>query len=101
MLRIRLARGGAKRRPFYRIVVAENRTPQTGRFIEKVGTYDPILADRDKRVRLKPDRIRHWLFVGARPSERVEWFLGRQGLLPMPTRRQRPKRSAPKAESGG
>lgn len=99
MLRIRLARGGAKHRPFYRIVVAENRSPQTGRFIEKVGTYNPILPDRDKRVSLKLDRIRHWLLVGAQPSERVEWFLGRQGLLPMPVRRLRPKRSAPRAKS--
>ena len=66
-LRIRLSRGGAKKRPFYRIVVADSRSPRDGRFIERVGTYNPLLAKDDaRRVTLKKDRIEYWLGVGAR-----------------------------------
>lgn len=84
-LRIRLARGGAKKRPYYRIVVADSRMPRDGRYIEKVGSYDPMLGKDDpNRVRLVEERIRHWLSVGALPSDRVARFLGRADIMPMP-----------------
>ena len=99
-VKIRLARGGAKKRPFYRIVVADTRTPRDGRFIEKVGTYDPMLAkDHPNRITLKEDRIKHWLSVGAQPTDRVARFLGDAELAPKPVWRETPKKSAPKAKA--
>jgi small subunit ribosomal protein S16 len=81
-LKIRLTRAGTKKRPFYRVVVADSRSPRDGRFIEKVGTYDPMLAkDNAKRVTLDTDRINHWLGVGAQPTDRVLRFLDAAGLL--------------------
>jgi small subunit ribosomal protein S16 len=78
---IRLARGGSKKRPYYRIVVADSRAPRDGRFIEKVGTYNPLLAkDSPERVTLDTDRISHWLSVGAQPSDRVARFLDAAGI---------------------
>ncbi len=80
-LSIRLARGGAKKRPYYRIVVADSRNSRDGRFIEKVGTYNPLLAkDSPERVKLDADRISHWLSVGAQPSDRVLRFLDAAGI---------------------
>ncbi len=80
-LKLRLARAGAKKRPFYRIVVADSRSPRDGRFIEIVGTYNPILPKDDaNRVLLKTDRIEHWLKVGATPTDRVLRFLDAAGL---------------------
>ena len=99
-VKIRLARGGAKKRPFYRIVVADSRTPRDGRFIEKVGTYDPMLTkDHPNRITLNAERIKHWLSVGAQPTERVARFLGQAELAPMPVWRETPKKSAPKAKA--
>ena len=84
-LRIRLARGGAKKRPFYRIVVADSRSPRDGRFIEKIGFYNPMVAkDNPDRIRLDEDRARHWLSVGAKPSDRVARFLGAAEIIPIP-----------------
>ncbi|GAB4228720.1 MAG: hypothetical protein Kow0032_09380 [Methyloligellaceae bacterium] len=81
-LRIRMSRGGAKKRPYYRIVVADSRMPRDGRFIERVGSYNPLLPkDDDNRVVLNEDRIKHWLSVGARPSDRVHRFLDAAGIL--------------------
>ena len=81
MLRIRLARGGAKKRPYYSIVVADSHSPRDGRFIEKVGTYDPLLARDDaKRVTLNGEKITAWLAKGAQPTDRVARFLAAQGL---------------------
>ena len=78
---IRLARGGSKKRPYYRIVVADSRNSRDGRFIEKVGTYNPLLAkDPPERVKLDADRISHWLSVGAQPSDRVARFLDAAGI---------------------
>ena len=78
---IRLARGGSKKRPYYRIVVADSRAPRDGRFIEKVGTYNPLLAkDSPERVKLLGERITHWLSVGAQPSDRVARFLDAAGI---------------------
>ena len=76
-LKIRLSRGGAKKRPYYRIVIADSRSPRDGRFIEKIGTYYPMLAkDNPDRVVLNLERARHWLGRGATPSDRVARFLG-------------------------
>jgi small subunit ribosomal protein S16 len=99
-LKIRLARGGAKKRPFYSIVVADSRSPRDGRFIEKLGTYNPML-DRGhaERVTLKEERVKHWLGVGALPSDRVARFLGDAGILEKPSVRETPQKSAPKAKA--
>jgi small subunit ribosomal protein S16 len=80
-LSIRLARGGAKKRPYYRIVVADSRSPRDGRFIEKLGTYNPLLAkDSPERVKMDAERVSHWLSVGAQPSDRVARFLDAAGV---------------------
>ena len=99
-LKIRLTRGGAKKRPFYRIVVAEATAPRDGRFIERVGSYNPMLpADNPQRVTLLEERIRHWLSVGAQPTDRVARFLGQAGIIePRPTPNQT-KKSQPKAKA--
>lgn len=76
--RIRLARGGKKHRPFYRIVVADSRAPRDGKFIERIGSYDPLLSEN--KVTVDVERARHWLSVGARPSERVSKLLALQGV---------------------
>ena len=81
-LKIRLARGGTKKRPFYHIVVADARSPRDGRFIEKLGTFNPLLAkDNEVRIVLNTDRAKHWLEVGAQPTDRVLRFLDTAGLL--------------------
>ncbi len=99
-LKIRLARGGAKKRPYYSIVVADSRSPRDGRFIEKVGTYNPMLAkDHPERITLKSERIQHWLGVGAQATDRVARFLGDAGLAPKFQTRETPKKSAPKAKA--
>jgi len=84
---IRLSRGGSKQRPYYRIVVADARSPRDGKFIEKIGNYDPRLAkDDEKRVVLDADRAKHWLGVGAQPTDRVARFLDAAGVLERPAR---------------
>ena len=99
-LRIRLSRGGAKKRPFYRIVIADSRSPRDGRFIERVGTYNPMVAkDHPERVVLKEERIRHWLGVGATPSDRVARFCASAGLIELPERREQTKKPIPKAKA--
>jgi small subunit ribosomal protein S16 len=99
-LRIRLARGGAKKRPFYRIVVADSRSPRDGRYIEVVGTYDPMVSrDRPDRVLLKEERIKHWLGVGATPSDRVAKFCAREGLIEERPRAEQSKKPLPKAKA--
>ena len=80
-LKIRLARAGAKKRPYYRIVVADSRSPRDGRYIEKIGTYDPLLPkDSGERVKLVEERVKHWLGVGAQPTDRVLRFLDKAGI---------------------
>src|SRR5688572_12337724 len=92
---IRLARGGSKKRPYYRIVVADSRNARDGRFIEKLGTYNPLLAkDSPERVKLDADRISHWLSVGAQPSDRVLRFLDAAGIKERPARNN-PKKAEP------
>ena len=86
-LKIRLARGGAKKRPYYRIVIADARSPRDGRFIERVGTFDPLLGKDDpKRVTLANERIEHWLSKGAQPTDRVLRFLDAAGVAKRPAR---------------
>jgi small subunit ribosomal protein S16 len=97
---IRLARGGAKKRPFYSIVVADSRTPRDGRFIEKIGFYNPMVArDAENRVVIKDERAKHWLSTGARPSDRVAKFFTEAGLMEARGYRETPKKSAPKAKA--
>ena len=99
-LKIRMTRGGAKKRPFYSIVVAEHTSPRDGRFIEKLGTYNPMVAkEHPDRIRLNTDRIKHWVSVGALPSNRVARFLADAGLGERPKIRETPKKSAPKAKA--
>jgi small subunit ribosomal protein S16 len=99
-LKIRLARGGAKKRPFYAIVVADARSPRDGRFIEKLGTYNPMLEKgHADRVTLKEERLKHWLGFGAQPTERVARFLGDAGLVGKAEIRETPAKSAPKAKA--
>ncbi len=95
-LKIRLSRGGRTHRPHYKIVVADSRMPRDGRFIEKLGTYDPLLPnDNDNRVKLVKERIEYWLGQGAKPSGRVARMLGKAGIISMPEIRETPKKSAP------
>src|SRR6476469_2396725 len=92
---IRLARGGSKKRPYYRVVVSDSRNSRDGRFIEKVGTYNPLLAkDSPERVKLDAERISHWLSVGAQPSDRVTRFLDAAGLKERAARNN-PKKGKP------
>ena len=78
---IRLSRGGSKKRPYYKIVVADSRSPRDGRFIERIGSYNPLLAkDNPERVKIDADRAKHWLSVGAQPTDRVARFLDAAGV---------------------
>jgi small subunit ribosomal protein S16 len=92
-LKIRLARAGTTKRPYYHVVIADARSPRDGRFIEKVGTYDPKLED-DKRVNLVTERVTHWLSVGAQPTDRVLRFLDKAGLKTRAPRNN-PERAKP------
>jgi small subunit ribosomal protein S16 len=94
-LSLRLSRGGSKKRPYYRIVVADARSPRDGRFIEKIGTYNPLLAkDSPERVKLDADRAKHWLSVGAQPTDRVLRFLDAAGVKERAARNN-PKKGEP------
>ena len=95
-LKIRLARGGAKKRPFYRIVVAEASAPRDGRYVERVGTYNPMVPkDHEQRLTLNGERISFWMSKGAQPTERVHKMLASAGLMAAPVLRDQPKKSAP------
>jgi small subunit ribosomal protein S16 len=99
-LAIRMSRGGRSNLPFYRIVVADKRYPRDGRYLEKLGTYDPRLASNDdKRIILNTERIQYWLSQGAKPSDRVARFLAKAGLVEAPKWNETPKKSAPKAKA--
>ena len=99
-LKIRLARGGAKKRPVYRIVVADSRSPRDGRFIEKLGTYNPLLpSDHESRVTFKEDRVRHWLGLGATPSDRIHRFLAKAGILEAKAIPEQTKQNKPRAKA--
>ena len=99
-LKIRLSRGGAKKRPYYRVVVADSRKPRDGRYIERVGTYNPMVAkDHPERLKLDDERIKYWLGVGARPSDRVARFLGDLGMIDKPPIPEQTKQHLPRAKT--
>ncbi len=99
-LKIRLSRGGAKKRPYYRIVVADSRSPRDGRFIERLGTYNPMVAkDSPERLVMKEDRIKHWLENGALPTDRVARFLDAAGIRKAPERPEQTKQHLPRAKT--
>ena len=99
MLKIRLSIGGAKKRPVYKIVVADSRFPRDGRFIEKVGFYNPLLPKTKKeRVNLEIERIKHWISKGAQPTLRVSRILGEANVLPMPPKGNNPFKAIPKKD---
>ncbi len=94
-LKIRLARGGAKKRPFYRIVVAEASSPRDGRFVERIGSYNPMLSsDNENRLVLDGERAKYWMSKGAKPTLRVHKMMAGIGLLDSPEIREQPKKSA-------
>jgi small subunit ribosomal protein S16 len=99
-LKIRLARGGAKKRPYYRIVVAESRFARDGRFVERIGSYNPMLTKEDpNRVMIEIERAKHWLSKGALPTERVQHFFAKLGLMEAPKRHDQTKQDKPKAKA--
>ena len=94
-MKIRLARGGSKKRPHYAIVASDSRMPRDGRFIEKLGTYNPLLAkDSEDRVKMDLDRVKHWLALGAQPTDRVARFLEAAGVVAN-KERSNPKKAVP------
>jgi|TARA_R100000501_G_scaffold17834_1_gene34169 small subunit ribosomal protein S16 len=96
---IRLSRGGAKKRPFYRVVVADKRSPRDGKYLERIGSYNPLLPKHsDERVKLDTERAKHWLSVGAVPSDRVARFLEAEGLMKREARNN-PKKGEPGANA--
>ena len=100
MLKIRLARAGAKKRPYYPIVIADARCPRDGRFIEKVGAYDPKVDQQNpKRLVLNTERIMYWLSKGAQPTYRVARFLGNANIVPVNKRPEQPIQSKPKRKA--
>ncbi|MEC8274173.1 MAG: 30S ribosomal protein S16 [Pseudomonadota bacterium] len=99
-LKIRLARGGAKNRPYYRVVVADSRMPRDGRYIERVGSYNPMLEHGDEnRLVIREDRVKHWLSVGAQSTDRVQRLLAQAGLVEPKPRRDQTKQDKPKAKA--
>jgi small subunit ribosomal protein S16 len=100
MLAIRMTRHGTKKRPFFHIVVADSRSPRDGRFIEKLGTYNPLLPrEHATRITLEKERIAHWLSVGAQPSDRVAKFLAQAELMKPRERREQTKKPLPRAKA--
>jgi small subunit ribosomal protein S16 len=99
MLKLRLSRGGTKKRPVYKVVVADSRFARDGRFIEKVGFFNPLLPkDKKERVGLEAERIKYWLGQGAQPTTRVARILGENELMAMPANGNNPKKAVPKKE---
>jgi len=99
-LKIRLSRGGAKKRPFYKIVLADARSPRDGKFLERLGTYNPMLPqDHAERLVLKEERIKHWLSMGAQPTDRVARFFANAGYIAQKARPEQNKQGAPKAKA--
>ena len=99
-LKVRLSRQGRKKLPYYAIIVADSRAPRDGRYLEKVGTYNPLLKKDDpNRVKLNAERIQHWIKQGALPTDRVAIFLGKAGLIAMPEQKNNPQKAKPKAKA--
>ena len=100
MLKIRMSRGGAKKRPVYKIVIADSRKPRDGRFIEKVGFFNPLLPkDKKERLSLDIERIKYWLEKGAKPSDRIARFLGEANVIPKPAQKNNPIKAKPKKKA--
>ena len=99
-LKIRLSRGGAKKRPFYHVVVADSRSARDGRFIERVGSYNPMVPkDHAERLTLQDERIKYWMGVGALPTDRVARFLADAGLTDKLVHNEQTKKHLPKAKA--
>ena len=99
MIKIRLSRGGTKKRPVYKVVIADSRRARDGRFIEKVGFFNPLLPkDKKERVGLEAERIKYWLGQGAQPTARVARILGENDIIPMPANANNPHKAIPKKE---
>ena len=99
MIKIRLSRGGTKKRPVYKVVIADSRRARDGRFIEKVGFFNPLLPkDKKERVGLEAERIKYWLGQGAQPTTRVARILGENGIIAMPANGSNPNKAIPKKE---
>lgn len=99
-VKIRLARGGAKKRPYYSIVVADIRAPRDGKFIEKIGTFNPLLNDgHEQKLVMNAERAQYWLGTGAKPTDRVAKLMAKLGIADAPAMREQPKKSAPKAKA--
>jgi len=99
MIKIRLSRGGTKKRPVYKVVIADSRRARDGRFIEKVGFFNPLLPkDKKERVGLEAERIKYWLGQGAQPTARVARILGENNIIPMPANANNPNKAIPKKE---
>ena len=99
MLRIRLSMIGAKKRPIYKIVIADSRFPRDGRFIEKVGLFNPLLPkEKKERIKIETERVKHWLSKGAKPTVRVSRILGEAQIIPMPKAGNNPQKAIPKKD---
>ena len=99
MLRIRLSMGGVRKRPIYKIVVADGRYPRDGKFIEKIGSYNPLLPkDKKERIKVEFERVKYWISKGAQPTLRVSRILGEMELMPMPKPGNNPKKAIPKKD---
>ena len=99
MLKIRLSMGGVRKRPVYKIVVADSRAPRDGRFVEKIGLFNPLLPkDKKERIKVEADRVKYWISKGAKPTLRVSRILGEAQLMPMPKPGKNKKKAVPKKE---
>ena len=99
MLKIRLSMGGVKKRPIYKIVVADSRFPRDGRFIEKLGSFNPLLPkEKKERIKIEPERVKHWISKGAKPTMRVSRILGEVNIMPMPKAGNNPQKAIPKKD---
>ena len=99
MLKIRLSMGGVRKRPVYKIVVADSRAPRDGRFVEKIGLFNPLLPkDKKERIRVEAERVKYWISKGAKPTLRVSRILGEAQLMPMPKPGNNPQKAVPKKE---
>ena len=99
MLKIRLSMGGVRKRPIYKIVIADSRFPRDGRFVEKVGSFNPLLPkDKKERIKVEAERIKYWISKGAKPTLRVSRILGEAELMPMPKPGNNPLKAVPKKD---
>ena len=99
MLKIRLSMGGVRKRPVYKIVIADSRYPRDGKFIEKIGSYNPLLPkDKKERIKVEAERVKYWISKGAQPTLRVSRILGEVKIMPMPKAGNNPQKAIPKKE---